>query len=222
MVDSNEAKVPEWILKLGITDRATGQQQAHESWNRLIAAGQKVLGTGMEYQVEHTVLSGFIAKAQGLHEGAVAAIRADNPYAAFTLLRAYAENAAGILYVKDHPGQLDKFWQLDSYGVSIGKITNHAVTRFGGFKGTYSELSKYAHPMALSVLASSKVVDGQALRWQSAPHFKSDGDAVVACAWVVELATATAYLIVEFAKAFGLLPSPSGGSAAEETGAAEP
>jgi hypothetical protein len=221
MGDSNEAEVPEWIRKLDITDRATGEQQAHASWSRLIAAGQKVLGTGMEYQVEHTVLSGFLAKAQGLHEGAVAAIRADNPYAAFTLLRGYAENAAGILYVKDHPGQLDKFWQLDSYGVSVGKITSYAVTRFDNFRGIYSELSKYAHPMALSVLASSQVTDGQTIRWRSAPQFKSDGDAVIACAWVVELATATAYLLVEFAKGFGLLPDPKGESAAGQTGAAD-
>ena len=77
------------------------------SWNALISAGRRVLGTGMDYRVEHLLLSGFLARAQGLHEGAVAAISADNPYAAFTLLRAYAENAAAILYVKDHPAQLE-------------------------------------------------------------------------------------------------------------------
>ena len=61
--------------------------------------------------MEHLVFSGFLARAQGFHEGAVAAIAADNPYAAFTLLRAYAENAAAILYVKDHPAQLERFWR---------------------------------------------------------------------------------------------------------------
>ena len=145
------AEVSDWLQKLGITDRATGQQQAAASWDLLIRAGRRVLGTGMEYQVEHTVVSGFLAKAQGLHEGAVAAIHADNLYAAFTLVRAYAENAAGILYVKDHREQLDKFWQLDNYGVTIGKITNYARNRFGGFQGIYDQLSQYAHPGALSM-----------------------------------------------------------------------
>ena len=107
----------------------------------------------MTYQVEHTVLSGLLARAQGLHEGSVAAIGVGNPYATFTLLRAYAENAASILYIKDHPNQLAKFWQLDDYGVSFGKITNYAVTRFAGFKGIYAQLSQYAHPAALGILA---------------------------------------------------------------------
>jgi|GEM_PF-3269470 hypothetical protein len=34
-------------------------------------------------------------------------IEAENPHAAFTLLRAYAENTAAILYAKDHPNLLD-------------------------------------------------------------------------------------------------------------------
>jgi hypothetical protein len=204
------ADVPDWVRKLGITDRLTGLERAAGSWDLLIMAGRKVLGTGMAYQVEHTVLSGFLARAQGLHEGAVAAIRADNPYAAFTLLRAYAENAAGVLYLKDHPDQLAKFWKLDSHGVKIATMTNYARERFGGFKGIYDQLSKYAHPAALSVLASSKVVGGEALSWQSAPAFKSEADAVVACAWVVELAHASSHLLVECAGALGLLPGVAG------------
>jgi hypothetical protein len=164
----------------------------------------------MDYRVEHLVFSGFLARAQGLHEGAVAAIGADNPYAAFTLLRAYAENAAAILYVKDHPGQLDKFWrETRGPGVPIGRITNHAVNRFGGFRGIYSELSRYAHPQALSLLASHRVTEGRVVEWRSAPAFKSDPDAVMACAWVVELAEATAQLLKEFGAQFGLLAGRS-------------
>jgi len=105
----NDAEVSDWIRELGITNRVTGQEQARASWNALISAGRKVLESGMDYKVEqHLVFSGFLARAQGLHEAAAAAISADNPYAAFTLLRAYAENAAAILYVKDHPAQLER------------------------------------------------------------------------------------------------------------------
>jgi hypothetical protein len=193
----SDTETSDWIRDLGITDRLTGQEQARASWNALISAGRKVLGSGMDYKVEqHVVFSGFLAHAQGLHEGAVAAISADNPYAAFTLLRAYAENAAAILHVKDHPVQLEKFGREPrGPGVPIGKIISHARVRFDGFKGIYSQLSQYAHPQALSLLASHRVVEGRVVQWSSAPAFKSDRDAVIACAWVVELAKATSHQI---------------------------
>jgi hypothetical protein len=204
--------VPAWIEGLGITDRLTGQERARASWDALISAGRRVLGTGPDYRVEHLVFSGLLARAQGFHEGAVAAISADNPYAAFTLLHAYAENAAAILYVKDHPAELERFWRdTRGSGVPIDEITNHAMSRFRGFKGIYSELSKYAHPHALSLLASSRVIKGRIVQWSSAPTFKSDQDAVMACVWVAELAEATSHLLEEFAARFDLLAGESEG-----------
>jgi len=172
----------------------------------LIAAGSKGLGSSSEYTEGYLVFSGFLARAQGFHEGAVAAISADNPYAAFTLLRAYAENVAAIIYVADHPAELEKFWSdLDGIGVWIGKMTKHARSRSDGFKDIYSQLSRYAHPHALSVLASSRVVESREVEWSSAPAFKFENEVLVACAWVVELAQATAQLLVEFARCFGLI-----------------
>ena len=47
---------------------------------------------------------------------------------AFTLLRAYAENTAAILYAKDHPNLAANWWDVDGHGIPIGKITNHAQT----------------------------------------------------------------------------------------------
>ena len=91
------------------------------------------------------MLSGLLARAQGRHEGAVAAIRADNPYAAHPAARLRKRTRLGILYVKDHSDRMARFWQLDSYGIKIGTITNYARERFGGFKGIYDQLSKYAH-----------------------------------------------------------------------------
>lgn len=198
---------PAWLIRLGITDLDTGQHQAHAAWNVLIAAGRSVLSTSADYRPAHLVFSGFLARAQGLHEGAVAAIKAENPYAAFTLLRAYAENAAAILYLTDKPDLLDQFWRPDN-PVSIGKITNHAFQgrnpRFAGFKGIYAQLSEYVHPQSRSLLASSRAGSDGAIQWSSAPRFKTDGDAVMACAWAVELAYATAHLLVEYAEKFRL------------------
>lgn len=61
--------VPQWVRDLGITDRLTGQERARASWDALISAGRRILGTGMNYRVEQLLLSGFLARAQGLHEG---------------------------------------------------------------------------------------------------------------------------------------------------------
>jgi hypothetical protein len=174
----SSSEVPSWVQELGITDRSTGLQRARASWSTLIKAGARVLGSGQEYTIGHLVFSGFLARAQGLHEAAVAAISGDNPYAAFTLLRAYAENAAAVLYTTDHSAELEKFWRdTGGRGVGIGKITNYAASRFGGFKGIYSDLSKHAHPHALSLLASNRVIDGHVVHWSSAPAFRSDSQA---------------------------------------------
>lgn len=198
--------LPAWIEERGITDRLTGQKLARASLDTLISTGREILETSVDYRVEHLVFSGFLARAQGFHEGTVAAIGADNPYTAFTLLRAYAENTAAILYVKDHPAELNRFWRdIHHLDVPIDEITSYAMTRFRGFKGIYSELSKYAHPHALSLLASTRVIEGRIVQWSSVPRFKSDYDAIMAWVWVVELADATSHLLREFATQFGLL-----------------
>lgn len=207
-----DAEVPAWVRELGITDRVTGLDRAHASWDMLHAAGVQGLSglrPGAGYTAGHVVFSGFLARAQGLHEGTVAAIRAGNPYATFTLLRGYAETAAAVLYVKDHPAQLEKCLPgPHGPSVKVRKITNHAESRLGGFKGTYSQLSKYAHPIALTFPAPSQAAGGVIER-ASAPVFKAEHDAITACAWVVELAEATSYLLVDFAAQHGLLADPS-------------
>jgi hypothetical protein len=116
-------------------------------------------------------------------------IEAENPHAAFTLLRAYAENTAAILYAKDHPNRVDHFWDTEGHGVKIGTITNYADKRFEGFKGIYDQLSKFAHPQALGVLASSSITDDYTLRWSSAPHFKRPEDQLTAYAYGNQLLT---------------------------------
>jgi hypothetical protein len=199
-----------WLENLGITDRDTGLARARASREVLLKAGMSVLRSAKDYTVRLMVFSGLLARAQGFHEGSVAAIEADNPYAAFTLLRAYAENAASILYLKDRPTVLDQFWRPETGGVSIGRVKNHAKKRFGGFDGIYSELSQYAHPGALSMLASNRITgeDSQTVEWRSAPAFHSENDATVACGWTVELATATAHLLVELADSWSSAHGP--------------
>lgn len=199
-----------WLASLGITDRVTGLARARASRELLLKVGTSVLRSMQDYTIGLFIFSGFLARAQGFHEGTVAAIEADNPYAAFSLLRSYSENAAGILYLKDHPSTLDKFWRPEARPVSIGKITNYAKQGFGEFTGIYSQLSEYAHPGSLSMVASHRIADddSQIVEWSSAPSFRSYNEAKVACGWTVELATATANLLVEFASSWPTAHGP--------------
>jgi hypothetical protein len=205
---AGDAEVPAWVRHLGITDRVTGLERAHASLGLLrVAGGQRLsaLRPGAEYTAAQMAFSGFLARAQALHEAAFAAISTGNPYAPFTLLRAYAETAAVIFYLKDYPAQLDKLMPSPhGPGMKIGKITGYAARRLGGFQGMYGELSRCAHPAALSSPMAGHVASGQD-EWASAPAFRSGPDALAACAWVVELAEVTSYLLVEFAAQHGLL-----------------
>ena len=63
-----------------------------------------------------------------------------------------------------------------------------------------------------SIIASHSVggEDGREIDWQSAPKFKSEKDALIACGWVVELAQANAHLLMELADA-QVIPLPAVG-----------
>lgn len=194
--DHGVSGAADWITALGIRDLQTGHEKAIAAREMLFAAGRAVLSGVTDYAEGHVVFSGLLARGQGLYEGSIAAIDANNPYSAFTLIRAYAENAAAILYLRDHPTQLSSFWRKPG-GVAIGRITNHARTRFDGFPGIYNQLSQYAHPAPRSLMASMTADTNGLLHWASAPRFKSESDALVAYAWVVELTIATSHLLRE-------------------------
>jgi len=194
----------QWIEDLGIHDAASGVAAARAARERILEPARRVLGTSQELTPRLLLFSGFVARAQCLHEAATQMIEAENPHSAFTLLRPYAENAAAILYAKDHPNRVDDFWNTGGHGVKIGAITNHAVTRLEKFKDIYGELSKFAHPQAAGLLASSSISEDFKLSWRSAPHFQKPEDQITAYAWVVELAEASRHLLYEFAQRYEL------------------
>lgn len=200
--ETSQNPVPAWISDLGIVDRPTGIEKARASRQRLLDAAQNAFEREQDGTTAVVLLSGLVTRAIGLHDAAVVALGADNPFAAFTLVRAYAENAAAILYATDHPNRIGRLLGLD-HPLSIGKLTAHAnqSQRFGAFKHIYSELSEYAHPLSKSITASIINVEGNHFQWSSSPAFRPGNDFLVASAWIVELAEANAHLIVEFADA---------------------
>ena len=118
-----------FVAALGISDPAGSR------WRRSLGCCSYRLASGFSSASEYTptimVFSGWLARAQWFHEGASAAVEADNPYAAFTLVAGLRRERSRDPYVKDHLAKLDKFWRdPDGPGVKVGVMTNYAWNRF--------------------------------------------------------------------------------------------
>jgi hypothetical protein len=205
--DAATGEIPESVKARGIVDRATGIERARASRQWLQNAALDALGRTDQIKDGHFLIMGLATRAAGLHDGAVHALESDNPFASYTLLRSYAENAAAVLYATDKPSQLDRILGMgDTNPITVGTITNYAEQgskRFGAFRAVYGELSGFAHPMSRSIFASTRPDGADGFQWSLQPRFKYDGDFLVACALVVELAEANAHLLVEYADAQG-------------------
>jgi hypothetical protein len=206
MANEAEPEIPAWVSTLGIIDRASGIEAARSSRQRLLDATWAAVTAFHEAggaTTANLLLLGLAARGLGLHDGAVHGLETDNPFAAFTLTRAYAENAATFLYAIDKPETIDRLFGLHERSISLPTVTNHAMqsptTRFGDFRAVYHSLSAYAHPMPESILASGINVGENGLQWRSGPAFKSDDEFLFASAWIVEFAVANADLLEEFA-----------------------
>jgi hypothetical protein len=193
----------EFLSNLGISDRASGLRRARDARAHLLSVGRNVLVSASSYTVELVVFSGLFARAQAFHEGVMGAIDNNNAQATFTLLKAYTENATAILYLAENPARLDSFWhKRPTKGkISTEQLIRHAKKRAPGLRKIYKQLKKYASPTAKSILASHTVSDAnsRSIVWRSAPSFKSESDAIIACAWTVELAEASAQFLSELA-----------------------
>lgn len=194
------------LSRCGIFDDESGHAAAVAAREHLLVVARTIIRSG-DITMNHIIVAGIVARAQSLHEGAIAAIDANNPHAAFTLLRAYAEQCAAVLYMTDHPAKAERLWNdLEGHGVKIGAITNYAQSsgRMANFREVYSRLSKYAHPSSSAHFASIRVGEDRSFTWQSAPRFKRDEERLIAYAWCVEFAEATNVFSFEFAVACGL------------------
>jgi len=210
VIMTNHGSEQRWPEHLGIVDTESGSRIATACLQRILEPGRRVLATEPEATTSLLLFSGFLARAHVLHTSGQAATDADNPVVSFTLLRAQAENAAGILYAKDHPKRRGGFLGSQPY-VRIGSITNYAEesTRFGGFKGIYRQLSEFAHPGPKGMLVSSRIAEDNAIAWNSIAPFRTERDRMCAYAWIVELAEASRHLLFELAVEIDLLAAPS-------------
>jgi hypothetical protein len=200
----------QWLTNLGIVDAASGHDVAVAHRKVLMGAGNDTLRSMENLTYAAMGFCGFLSRAQGLHERAVAATDARNPYAAFTLVRAYADNMAGILFANDHPKDVATFLGLgDRPYVSAGKLTNYMQRVVPTYKQFYDQLSGYTHPVSLSLLASFKLEAEDTFNWSSAPRFRDEREIMLAYGWIVEVAENTVGLLTAYADTFELRDSPN-------------
>lgn len=225
MTDPSELDDPDWPAVLGIVDIASGQERVAEGRELILTAARSMMRSG-EITEMHLVFWGMVTRLQSFHEAAVSACTNSNPHAAYTLIRASAEQCAALIYAIDHPEKAARLWRdPEGHGVPIGRITSSAGRsgRMVNFLPLYDQLSKYAHPSQIAHFAGMRPDNDEdgTFTWQSAPRFKSDGEVLAAYGWIFELAEAGAELLVEFAthnhlRPYSDLPPRRGEGAAPE------
>lgn len=201
-MSETDEQVASWLQDLGIVDRPSGIEKARASRQWLVLASLRAFARGPRKLCPAGVLLGGLAtRGIGLHDGAIAALETDNPFAAFTLIRSYAENAAALLYARDHPHKVERLLGLNEHPMPVGKLTAYANrgNRLNSFRALYSMLSQYAHPASKSLIASITVDKTDGVSWSPTPAFRPGNDFLLACAWIVEITKGNASLIGEFA-----------------------
>jgi hypothetical protein len=172
---------------------------------------------GVDY--ERLFFLSMINRSEGLH----GAIREANPHAVFTLIRAFAEDVALVIYLIDHPEEVPA-WSVPERELpegaprrrTTGSLIDRAVTEASQFKAVYRELSEIAHfgyvAMWTPHSALSEEDGTKRALWTSTPRWRSEKQALIACAQTLELAEAMERYLQRFAERH--LSTPKGQSTA--------
>lgn len=195
-----------------------------EPGQRYVDVGSVLLpfGDGMPMTMPVVFWFSMISRAQGLHEAIAREIRAGNPHAVFPLIRAFAEAVVLVIYVLDNPKYIDllteRAGELPKDGPkrkSMQSLIQYASKHATGMKDVYAELSEATHFGAIAMWASHSIEgddeSGLHTSWSSHPRWRSDEQAMIACAQVLELADGVECFLREFAvrHVLPLLQAPS-------------
>jgi hypothetical protein len=130
--------------------------------------------------VQHLPLVSFINRAASLHAGVVSAVKAQNPHAAFTLLRAYLELVVLVRYVDLHPEYLEELKRPKPEGKRkyMSELFEDAATEMVGVRHVYSVLSEMAHFGSTALWHPFTITDPEerTLRFGTGPHWKREDD----------------------------------------------
>lgn len=193
MPNENSPKLLD-LADFGERERAL-ELAAHGCPSRYTEIASSALASAPGLDPETLILFGaFAARMRGLHEGVVREITANNPHAAFPLLRAWLEVITIALYLSRNPtyqrvlleGPGDGRPGPKSFASMFHAVRDDAEQ----LKLVYKELSDYSHFGQLGVWGAHSIEDPDARsfvvtdvpRWRSEEHFQ------IACAQAHELA----------------------------------
>ena len=181
----------ELLRRQGIMSPETGLSEAEARFKQTLRDLLPAMAGENGMSAESMGMMGLLTRAQAFHEAAIWAIREGNPFAAYTLIRGYAENAALLVYLREKPSEIRRISPLaaKSDRIKIGRLVAFANKRYGGFATLYDRLSSYAHPESSALLAGFQVggEDGR-FEWRTAPQWKDPIEGPRwACLWLIEI-----------------------------------
>jgi hypothetical protein len=184
-----------------------------EPGTRYLDVGKLLIPTSEDRPITMPLLffMSMITRCEGLHGAIAREIRVGNPHAVFPLIRAFSEAVTLVIYVIDHVQYIDVLTarpaELSKSGAkrkSIQGLISYASKQAPGMKDVYAELSEATHFGAIAMWAAHTVEAEDAegtfrTSWTSAPHWRSDEQAMIACAQTLELGDAMVYFLTAFA-----------------------
>jgi hypothetical protein len=179
-----------------------------EPGERDLDLGRELMAVATEFEPNAITMFWFsmVARGQALHSAIAREAREANPHAVFPLIRALTEAVIMMAYTIDHPAYIDVInipaRELPKDGPkrkSIQALINYASKQAPGLKHVYAELSEATHVGSFALWASHRIVskdeDSLHVAWTSEPTWRSEEQALIACAQTLELAEAlTTYL----------------------------
>lgn len=183
-----------------------------EPGDRYLNIGKRLLPLGPAgMPTTYTTLFWFsmITRSQALHGAIAREIRKSDPYAVFPLIRAFVEAVVLVIYVSDHPAYVELLTSrprdLPKEGPkrkSIQALINYASKHAPGLKNVYAELSEATHFGAIAMWTPHAIANedrgSMKTTWTNYPRWRSDEEAFIACAQILELADAMETLLSQF------------------------
>ena len=179
------------------------------------------LESGMPSTLQSLFWMSMITRSEGLHQAIARECKNANPYSVFPLIRAFAEAVLLVFYVNDHPRYVRTLIvperELPKGGPkrkSIKALISYASEHAPGMEGVYRELSEATHfgstAMWIAHKPEGRGAEGLRTSWSSEPRWRSDEEALIACAMALEIADAMDAVLRAFTRRH-VLPLRDGG-----------
>lgn len=186
-----EIDAEELLRRQGITDPESGLSEAEARFKHMLRDLLPAMTGENGMSAESMGMMGLLTRAQAFHDAASWAIREGNPFAAYTLIRGYAENAALLVYLREKPSEIRRISPLASKAdrIKIGRLVAFATKHYEGFEALYDRLSSYAHPESSALLAGFQTgAEEGRFEWRTAPQWKDPIEGPRwASLWLIEI-----------------------------------